>query len=72
TITKPITIRARIAITLIVIGLVMVFVHFPVKGSDPASFSNLWSHGGFFPKGVLGFLMSFQMVVFAFVGIEMV
>lgn len=59
-------------LALIVIGLVMVFVHFPVKGSDPASFSNLWSHGGFFPKGVLGFLMSFQMVVFAFVGIEMV
>src|SRR5699024_5754012 len=34
--------------------------------------SNLVNHGGFFPTGPMGFLMSFQMVVFAFVGIEMV
>lgn len=59
-------------LALIVIGLIMVFVHFPVKGSGTASFTNLWSHGGFFPTGITGFLMSFQMVVFAFVGIEMV
>ncbi|MDQ0193592.1 L-asparagine transporter-like permease [Paenibacillus wynnii] len=33
---------------------------------------NLWEHGGVFPNGVTGFLLSFQMVVFAYVGVELV
>ncbi|MCH6269615.1 amino acid permease, partial [Neobacillus citreus] len=33
---------------------------------------NLWEHGGLFPNGITGFLLSFQMVVFAFVGVELV
>ena len=37
-----------------------------------SSFANLWSHGGMFPNGMNGFILSFQMVVFAFVGIELV
>ena len=37
-----------------------------------SSFSNLWSHGGMFPNGIHGFILSFQMVVFAFAGIELV
>ncbi|MDC5690134.1 amino acid permease [Lactiplantibacillus plantarum] len=36
------------------------------------SVTNLVSHGGFFPTGVQGFLMSFSLVIFAFTGIEMV
>jgi D-serine/D-alanine/glycine transporter len=47
-----------------------------VKGfstdKGPASFANLWNHGGMFPHGTHGFLLSFQMVVFAFVGMELV
>ncbi|KIS04373.1 amino acid permease [Paucilactobacillus wasatchensis] len=58
-------------LALIVVGLGMTLFHFRT-GTSTASFSNLVSHGGFFPTGVSGFLMSFQMVVFAFVGIEMV
>lgn len=58
-------------IALIVVGLGMTIFHYH-SGSTTASFSNLVSHGGFFPTGSIGFLMSFQMVVFAFVGIEMV
>ena len=58
-------------VALIVVGLVMVV--FRVKtGTGTASLTNLYTHGGFFPRGAVGFLMSFQMVVFAFVGIEMV
>ncbi|MCU6710535.1 amino acid permease [Paenibacillus sp. J5C_2022] len=34
--------------------------------------SNLWSHGGFFPNGFGGVLMSLQMVMFAYLGIEMI
>ena len=34
--------------------------------------NNLWEYGGLFPNGISGFLLSFQMVVFAFVGVELV
>ncbi|KRK40154.1 amino acid permease [Loigolactobacillus bifermentans] len=58
-------------IALVIVGVVLALIHFPVAGGH-ASFTHLVSHGGFFPTGVVGFFMSFQMVVFAFVGIEMV
>lgn len=58
-------------LALIVIGIFMI-----IKGlstdSGAASFTNLWSHDGMFPNGINGFILSFQMVVFAFVGIELV
>lgn len=58
-------------LALIVIGLVMIFKGFSTS-SGVSSFTNLWSHGGLFPNGMHGFILSFQMVVFAFVGIELV
>ena len=58
-------------IALIVVGAVMIIFHTPVKGGT-VSLTNLVSYGGFFPTGVWGFLLSFQMVVFAFVGVEIV
>lgn len=58
-------------IALVIVGVVLALIHFPVAGGH-ASFTHLVSHGGFFPTGIIGFFMSFQMVVFAFVGIEMV
>ncbi len=58
-------------ILLVVVGVGLALFHVKTSSST-ASFSNLVSHGGFFPTGAHGFLMSFQMVVFAFVGIEMV
>ncbi|AMA51268.1 MULTISPECIES: amino acid permease [Bacillus] len=58
-------------LALIVIGLVMIFKGFSTS-SGVSSFTNLWSHGGMFPNGMHGFILSFQMVVFAFVGIELV
>lgn len=58
-------------LALIVIGIFMI-----IKGistdAGASSFTNLWSHGGMFPNGLNGFILSFQMVVFAFVGIELV
>ena len=56
---------------LIVIGSVMIIKGFSTS-EGPSSFTNLWSHGGMFPNGMSGFILSFQMVVFAFVGIELV
>ncbi len=58
-------------LALIVIGLVMIFKGFSTS-TGVSSFTNLWSHGGMFPNGMHGFILSFQMVVFAFVGIELV
>ncbi|WP_125591070.1 amino acid permease [Companilactobacillus jidongensis] len=58
-------------VVLVVVGFVMAIFHMPVNGGH-ASFANLANHGGLFPTGLTGFLLSFQMVVFAFVGIEMV
>jgi AAT family amino acid transporter len=34
--------------------------------------SNLWKHGGFFPNGGFGMLMALQMVMFAYLGVEMI
>ncbi|MDZ5722148.1 amino acid permease [Bacillus sp. SXabc123] len=58
-------------LALIIIGLVMIFKGFSTS-SGVSSFTNLWSNGGMFPNGMHGFILSFQMVVFAFVGIELV
>lgn len=58
-------------LALIVVGLFLIFKGFSTS-EGVSSFSNLWSHGGWFPHGSNGFILSFQMVVFAFVGIEMV
>lgn len=65
------TIKVLAIVALIAVGLVMVIMHTPTK-TGHASLINLVNHGGLFPKGPIGFLMSFQMVAFAFVGIEMV
>ncbi|MEI2280972.1 amino acid permease [Paenibacillus polysaccharolyticus] len=58
-------------LALIVVGLYMIFTGFTTD-QGAASFTNLWSHGGWFPNGMHGFIISFQMVVFAFVGMELV
>ncbi|MHC1684376.1 MAG: amino acid permease [Clostridiaceae bacterium] len=58
-------------LALIIIGTFMVIKGFSTD-AGAASFTNLWSHGGMFPKGATGFILSFQMVVFAFTGIELV
>lgn len=57
---------------LIVIGLYLIFTGFSSPNHIQSGFSNLYSHGGFFPNGIMGFLLAFQMAVFSFVGIELV
>ncbi|WP_459481665.1 amino acid permease [Clostridium saccharoperbutylacetonicum] len=58
-------------LALIIIGTFMIIKGFSTD-TGVSSFSNLWSHGGWFPNGISGFILSFQMVVFAFAGIELV
>lgn len=63
---KVITILALIGtgVVLLVMGL--------KTDAGTVTVKNLWEHGGVFPNGVTGFLLSFQMVVFAYVGVELV
>ncbi|MDC7699398.1 amino acid permease [Vogesella indigofera] len=42
------------------------------NGGIATGISNLWSHDGFMPHGVKGILMSMQMVMFAYLGVEMI
>jgi D-serine/D-alanine/glycine transporter len=58
-------------LALIVIGIYMIVTGFSTN-AGASSFTNLWSHDGMFPNGMNGFILSFQMVVFAFAGIELV
>lgn len=58
-------------IALIVSGIAMVIVSYKTPVGH-ATLGNLYSYGGLFPKGLKGFLLSFQMVTFGFIGIEMV
>lgn len=64
-------IKVMAIVVLIITGAVMLLLHMHVKGGY-VSLTNLVNHGGFFPTGIWGFLLSFQMVVFAFVGVEIV
>ncbi|MDB6012651.1 MAG: D-serine/D-alanine/glycine transporter [Gammaproteobacteria bacterium] len=58
-------------IGLIVGGLFVIFFHVGDLGAT-ASFTNLWSHGGFLPFGILGVLLTLQMVTFAYQGVELI
>ena len=58
-------------ICMIAIGCAMIFFGLGNAG-EPIGMANLWQHGGIFPNGVSGFLLSLQMVLFAYVGIEMI
>ncbi len=57
-------------VALLVIGLVVIIFGVGELGHT-ASFSNLWSHGGFFPTGVLGVVLTLQIVMFAYQGVEL-
>ena len=58
-------------VSLIIIGLIIILTGFTTN-AGAAAFENLWNYGGWFPNGTMGFILSFQMVVFAFTGIELV
>lgn len=58
-------------VALIIVGIVMLVTGFQTEYGQ-VSLTNLWSHGGFFANGLSGFLLAFQMVIFAFVGVELV
>jgi amino acid transporter, AAT family len=64
-------IKVTMIIMLIVGGLVVILFGVGNLGAT-AGFSNLFSHGGFLPFGILGVLLTFQMVMFGFQGVELI
>ncbi|OPA79083.1 amino acid permease [Paenibacillus selenitireducens] len=56
---------------LIAIGVILLVIGFKTD-TGTVTVKNIWGHGGWFPNGITGFLLSFQMVVFAYVGVELV
>jgi L-asparagine transporter-like permease len=66
TLIKVVTVLAMIAG-----GLAIIFLGWG-NGGQPTGLSNLWSHGGWFPHGVLGMVMALPVVVFSFGGVETV
>jgi AAT family amino acid transporter len=58
-------------VAMIALGCSVIFFGF-TNDWNPIGLANLWQHGGFFPNGISGMLLSLQMVLFAYVGIEMI
>ena len=58
-------------LALIVAGVGVIVFHVGDFGSH-ASFANLWSNGGFAPFGMMGVLLTLQMVMFAYSGVELI
>jgi len=64
-------IKVVMLVAMIGIGIaVLAFDITPLAAT--ASVSNLWSHQGFMPFGVLGIALTLQMVMFAFQGVELI
>ena len=58
-------------VALILAGLFVIVFHAGALGHT-ASFSNLWSYGGFLPAGFLAVLLVLQIVMFAYEGVELI
>ncbi|KAF5305872.1 hypothetical protein FQR65_LT18657 [Abscondita terminalis] len=64
-------VTAIIAMILGGFGIMLYGLHIP-HTEFSSGISNLWTHGGFFPNGIAGFIACFSVVVFAFGGIEII
>ncbi len=64
-------VKVTAIIGMILIGIGVLTLGFS-KAGDTASLSHLWHDGGFFPKGIGGTLMTLQIVMFAFLAVELV
>ena len=58
-------------LALIVLGALVILWGFPGHWK-PYGLGNLVDHGGFFPNGLTGCLLAMQMVLYAYVGAEMI
>jgi AAT family amino acid transporter len=61
-----------VTIVLMIVGGGAMIVFGLGNGGVSTGIGNLWSHGGFMPNGFKGVLMALQMVMFAYLGVEMI
>ncbi len=59
-------------LAMIVIGIGMIAFGIGTADGQAIGISNLWTHGGFMPMGVGGIAKSMTMVMFAYLGIELI
>lgn len=57
-------------IALIVVGLAIVIINFVNSDFREIGFSNLWSHGGFCPKGIGAVIFALGPIAASFIGVE--
>lgn len=59
-----------------VLAFVILIAYLLITGGKtsfgPVTYLNLEDHGGFFARGSKGFLQGFQMVIFSFIGVELI
>ncbi|MDR3663960.1 MAG: amino acid permease [Mycobacterium sp.] len=65
-------IKVTAIIGMIIIGIGVLLPFTGLAPGPGSSVANLWNDGGFFPTGVSSALLSLQIVVFAYVGVELV
>lgn len=58
-------------VALIAVGLIIIVSHVGPLGAT-AGFANLWQHGGFAPFGPLAMLLTLQIVMFTYAGVELI
>jgi len=58
-------------VALIVAGLAVILFNVGELGQT-AGFHNLWSNGGFLPFGIMGVVLTLQIVMFAYTGVELI
>ena len=58
-------------VLMIILGFLVILFGFGNHG-HAIGFSNLWSHGGFFPNGIKGFFFSMAVIVGSYQGIELI
>lgn len=64
-------IKITTIVVMIIVGFGVILFGFGY-GGQPLGFSNLWSHGGFFPNGLTGMLTALCIVTASFQGVELV
>ncbi|MEV7021103.1 amino acid permease [Kitasatospora sp. NPDC093558] len=64
-------VKVTAIIGMILIGIGVLTLGFS-KAGDTASITHLWHDGGFFPKGIGATVMTLQIVMFAYLGVELV
>ncbi|MFF7993771.1 amino acid permease [Kitasatospora xanthocidica] len=64
-------VKVTAIIGMILIGVGVLTLGFS-KAGDTASITHLWEGGGFFPKGIGATVMTLQIVMFAYLGVELV